>query len=158
MIRRACLEELGGFRQEFVPGEDWELWLRIAARYGVVEVDRPVARRRLHGESLTAGFTVESVGASHDRILRALFSDGLAGSRLESYAYAANDRTLAGVAAGLRQRGLFSSHLARALRRQPSLLLEAETWGTLADGAKTLLPQGVLATARRLRRAASGSA
>lgn len=65
----------------------------------------------------------------------------------------------AGVAAGLRQRGGFARHLALALRRRPGLLLEGETWGTLADGAKTLLPLPLLSAARRIKRgpAANGA-
>ena len=153
MIRRACFETLGGFRQDFVPGEDWEMWLRIAAAYDVVYVDRPIARRRIHGASLTSGFTVEMMEASHKLVLRALFDHGpLSGRRgLGRYAYACNDRTLAWLAANVRERRTFLRRLCAALARQPQLVLERETWRALSDGAKAFLPGPVIDAARRVR-------
>lgn len=155
MIRRSFFERHGGFRQEFVPGEDWELWLRVAAHHDLVYVGRPLARRRTHGESLTAGFTVESVVRSHERVLRSLFSETpLAGHRhLERYAYAANDRTIAGLAARLRQRGDFIRHISLAVRRDPTVLGQRATWQTLIEGGKALLPERALRVVRQMRHA-----
>jgi hypothetical protein len=153
MMRRSLLERVGGFRQESMPGEDWEMWLRLAAVSDVVYLSAPLARVRMHDESLTAKFTVESVEAAHSRILRSLFDEGeLAGfEHLRGYAYAAHYRTLARVAAHLRRRGAFARHMAQALREQPGLLGEACTYATLYGGAKTLVPEAVLHVGRALR-------
>jgi hypothetical protein len=153
MIRRSTFEELGGFRQDFVPGEDWELWLRIAAHHDVAYAHRPIALRRIHDESLTAGFTVEMMEASHARVLRALFEDGgaLAGrSGLQRYARACNERTLAWLAANSRQRVVFLHRIGRAIGVTPSLAFERETWRVLWDGAKAFLPSPVIEAARRV--------
>jgi len=160
MIRRAVLDDLGGFRQDFVPGEDWEMWLRIAAHHDLVYAERPLARRRIHDESLTAGFTVEMMEASHDHVLRALFSEGpLRGrTRLEGYAHACNDRTLAWLAANTRRRPTFLRRLARALGRRPGLVFERETWRVTIDGAKAFLPAPLLHAARRVRQRGAQSA
>ncbi len=33
LVRRSCLQAVGGFRKELTHLEDWDLWLRLAARY-----------------------------------------------------------------------------------------------------------------------------
>ncbi|MGH2348955.1 MAG: glycosyltransferase, partial [bacterium] len=50
IIRRRCLEDVGGFdgTDGLVLGQDYDLWLRIAERYEVAYVDRPLARYRVH--------------------------------------------------------------------------------------------------------------
>ncbi|MEX2159792.1 MAG: glycosyltransferase [Dehalococcoidia bacterium] len=153
MIRRVAFEQLGGFRQDFVPGEDWEMWTRVATAYDVAYVARPLALRRIHDASLTAGFTVEVMAASHARVLDALFTNGpLSGlDDLERYARACNDRSLAWLAANTRRRGPFLRYIGRALGQEPSLARERETYGALVDGAKTLLPRPVIDAARRVR-------
>jgi glycosyltransferase involved in cell wall biosynthesis len=153
MMRRSLLERVGGFRQESMPGEDWEMWLRIAAASDVVYLPQLLARVRIHDESLTAKFTVESVRAAHSKILRHLFEEKeLAGfEHLRGYAYAAHYRTLARVAAHLRRRWEFAKYVALALRQHPGLLSEACTYSTLYGGAKTLLPEGALRAGRALR-------
>jgi glycosyltransferase involved in cell wall biosynthesis len=35
MVRRAALEEVGGFSTDYAYGEDWELWFRLVRRYTV---------------------------------------------------------------------------------------------------------------------------
>lgn len=153
MMRRSLLERVGGFRQESMPGEDWEMWLRIAAVSDIVYLSQLLARVRMHDESLTAKFTVESVKAAHSKILQHLFEEKeLAGfEHLRGYAYATHYRTLARVAAHLRRRGAFARNMALALGRQPGLLAESCTYATLWGGAKTLVPEPVLGAGRSLR-------
>jgi glycosyltransferase involved in cell wall biosynthesis len=40
VVRRSVLEEVGGFDETYRMGIDWELWLRIAARYRFAFVDQ----------------------------------------------------------------------------------------------------------------------
>ena len=55
VVRREVYERLGGFdrRIQFV-GEDWEMWVRIAAHYPVWYEPTPLAEYRKHRVSLTA--------------------------------------------------------------------------------------------------------
>jgi GT2 family glycosyltransferase len=55
LVRRGCLDSVGGFdeRPEFFAVEDYDLWLRIAARFPVVYVPGDVAAIRRHGGSIS---------------------------------------------------------------------------------------------------------
>jgi glycosyltransferase involved in cell wall biosynthesis len=152
MIRKAAFERAGPFQAESVPGEDWDMWMRIAAYYDLAYVPRSLAYYRIHPASLTANLTLESVQASHLHTLNALFSrPDLPYTDLVGLAYAYLDRNLALQAAWLR-RPAFARYLLRVLRRRPRLVLERETWACLYQGAKLLVPLPVLEAARRLKR------
>jgi glycosyltransferase involved in cell wall biosynthesis len=152
MVRMTALQRVGSFRQECVPGEDWDVWLRIAAYYDHAYIARPLAYYRIHQNSATARYTLSSFVDSHLHTLRALFAQpDLPYPQLEKLAYACLDRTTAHVAARLRHRGPFARYLTRALRSQPRLYLEGETWNTLYEGLKLLAPFPALQALRRLK-------
>ena len=48
VLRRAVIDEVGGFDAAYPPCEDWDLWLRIAARHPVVGDPERRVRVRLH--------------------------------------------------------------------------------------------------------------
>jgi len=153
MVRRAALQRVGPFQPAAVPGEDWDVWLRIAAYFDQAYISRPLAYYRIHRNSATAAYTVASVADSHRNTLRALFArPDLPYPHLETLAYACLDRTIARVAARLRQRGPFVRHLARALWSKPPLSLEGETWNTLYEGGKAFLPLPLFRAVRVLKR------
>lgn len=52
LIRRACLDEVGLLDEELVYS-DWELWIRIAARYRVGVVAEPLVLYRIHGHNIS---------------------------------------------------------------------------------------------------------
>jgi Glycosyl transferase family 2 len=54
MIRREALERAGGFDEDVGSfGEDWLLWMKIAAQYPVYFLPEPLVAYRVHAESLT---------------------------------------------------------------------------------------------------------
>jgi hypothetical protein len=54
VVRRAVYEDVGGFAPSLDHcGEDWEMWMRIAARYPVWYEAEPLAVYRVHAGSLT---------------------------------------------------------------------------------------------------------
>jgi glycosyltransferase involved in cell wall biosynthesis len=50
IVRRECLDKIGIFDEKtnFVPAEDYDLWLRIATKYEFDYVDRPLVKYRDH--------------------------------------------------------------------------------------------------------------
>lgn len=54
VVRREVYEQLGGFDRRFsCCGEDWEMWVRIAAHYPVWYEVEPLAIYRIHSSSLS---------------------------------------------------------------------------------------------------------
>ena len=49
LMRRAVLEEVGGYRSVFPLAEDFDLWLRISERHALANVPDIVGRYRIHG-------------------------------------------------------------------------------------------------------------
>jgi glycosyltransferase involved in cell wall biosynthesis len=153
MVRMTALRRVGPFQQESVPGEDWDMWLRFAAYYDQAYIAKPLGYYRIHRDSATARYDFSSFVDSHLHTLRVLFGQAeLRYRQLDKLAYACLDRTTAHVAARLRHRGPFVRYLNRALRTQPHLFLEAETWNTLYEGCKLLLPFAALEAVGRVRR------
>ncbi len=46
LVRKDALDAVGGFDERFRGPEDYDLWLRLAARYTLVRLDLPLARYR----------------------------------------------------------------------------------------------------------------
>jgi glycosyltransferase involved in cell wall biosynthesis len=56
VVRRGVYERLGGFDHRGGFAEDWEMWVRIAARYPVAYLPEPLALYRVHAVSRTGRF------------------------------------------------------------------------------------------------------
>jgi glycosyltransferase involved in cell wall biosynthesis len=54
LVRRACLERVGGFDERLPSSEDWEMWLRLAEHYAFDYVDEVLVHLRRHGGSMQA--------------------------------------------------------------------------------------------------------
>lgn len=48
MVRRSCLEAVQGFDQKLMSAEDWDLWIRLAARYEFAVIREPLVLYRQH--------------------------------------------------------------------------------------------------------------
>ncbi len=58
LVRKECLKHVGLFDESIKYASDHDLWLRIAAKYKVGEIDKPLAKYRMHGERLSNGHEV----------------------------------------------------------------------------------------------------
>jgi glycosyltransferase involved in cell wall biosynthesis len=54
MMRRVCIEAAGGYRATFAHAEDYDLWLRIAERHGLANIQEPLTRYRVHADQVSA--------------------------------------------------------------------------------------------------------
>lgn len=77
MLRREVFDDVGYFaenRHRFpVDVEDWELWLRVAARWRVGVAPRVLMHVRRHGENAT--LDIESLEAAYANLLEVAFAD-----------------------------------------------------------------------------------
>lgn len=53
LLRRSCLATTGLFDESLPIGQDTDLWFRIALAFPFTFVDRPLVKRRFHGENVT---------------------------------------------------------------------------------------------------------
>jgi glycosyltransferase involved in cell wall biosynthesis len=68
VVRRECLERIGGFDETIVAASDWDFWLRIAEHYDFHYIDRELYRYRIHGGNVT--FDYERQTAGRESILK----------------------------------------------------------------------------------------
>lgn len=55
LVEKAVLDELGGFDETLVVGEDYELWLRLSQTLPMLGLEQPTALYRQHPHSITRG-------------------------------------------------------------------------------------------------------
>jgi glycosyltransferase involved in cell wall biosynthesis len=53
VLRRKVLDDLGAFDESFPCSQDWDLWIRVVARYPIVYVDRPLTTIRRSDDSIS---------------------------------------------------------------------------------------------------------
>lgn len=74
VVRRSVYEELGGFDNRLACAEDWEMWVRVAARFPVYYEERPLACYRLHGNSNTGRNLRDGRSLDYTRLAIELFA------------------------------------------------------------------------------------
>jgi glycosyltransferase involved in cell wall biosynthesis len=74
LVRRACYATVGNFDERRLWGIDWQMWLRLAARFGVAYSPHVAACYRVHGASGTATALFSADNCSQDlEVLRWAF-------------------------------------------------------------------------------------
>jgi hypothetical protein len=128
VVRRTVLEQVGGYDESLHVCEDWDLWLRIAARFRFDYVDAPLAWVRRHGGNthLTAGTNVRDSFRVLERIPRYAGGWARLGHGVRAHAYAeAHLRAAMSLYMAGDARGALS-HVARAITRDPVSLSRIE--------------------------------
>jgi glycosyltransferase involved in cell wall biosynthesis len=131
LIRRQALIEVGGFDETLTPAEDWDMWLRLAARYHFVLVPAPHILYRQSANSESSNLLrMESACV---RVIKSAFKqapDSLQHLKRHSFAniykyliFKCFDRSVK------RSRALVAAKfLWGAVRNEPSLLQKRITW------------------------------
>jgi glycosyltransferase involved in cell wall biosynthesis len=84
MVRRECLDEVGWFDEGLVYIEDWELWLRLAARYEFVFTPQVLAGYRAEMEDTLAKMDRCGVQETVPRMIERAFDNLPAGSSFKA--------------------------------------------------------------------------
>jgi GT2 family glycosyltransferase len=155
VVRRDVYERLGGFDARLAWTEDWEMWVRIAARYPVWFEPEPLALYRIHSASSSGRLTrtAESIRDTRRAIevirahLPAEGEEELAAEARHELATTALRRARRLIGAGDLAAG--SAHLREALRTETSvgvLTRSAFVAGLLLSAAarrrRSLKPEG----------------
>lgn len=125
VVRRTCLDRVGGFDETLLFGTDWDIWLRVAQHYGMANLDQPLATYRQSAGSVSRGPRRREAPAMFRRVLDKLFADPtrLAGlppstvERLRRRAYGSLEITIALMLLGPPWR-----HLLTAARLSPAVV------------------------------------
>lgn len=83
VFSRTVFEQVGGYRTALRPSEDYDLWLRIADRHAIANLDEPLLAYRVHPQSVSMRNLRQQVlsrlaAQAAARIRRAGGDDGLA--------------------------------------------------------------------------------
>lgn len=149
MVRRACLEQVGPFNESLAVGEDYNLWLRIAARWNVAVIPEALAIRHVSPGSL-------SLTTTPDRALKTMIA-GFEHVMESSPSLSNHDRKALRKVIAKRYYE-YGSYLLREGKRPESQrqLLRAARYGSrdwrlLPKLVLGLLPHSTFAALRRLR-------
>jgi GT2 family glycosyltransferase len=125
LVRKSALLRVGGFDESLSYGEDWELWLRLAALYPFVAVPRPQVLYRMSASAASADTSqmearsLKVIERVFDRVPESL--QHLKKYRLSNFYQYLTFRTLEKPL--LRQKGVTAArYLWLALKQDPSLL------------------------------------
>jgi glycosyltransferase involved in cell wall biosynthesis len=127
VVRRAVYEALGGFDRRLVCSEDWEMWVRIAARFPIWYEPQPLALYRVHTQSNTGRHVSTADDMAFTRKAIAIFADYLPSDRAGEITsgarrtYAATALEMARRLRGAGDRAGSQAQIREALRLAPSL-------------------------------------
>ena len=69
IIRRDALMEIGLWDETVAIAEDWNMWLKLSARFGIEYVDETLAAYRLHGDNMMKGASIQNILDSNLAVL-----------------------------------------------------------------------------------------
>ncbi|MBW4502901.1 MAG: glycosyltransferase family 2 protein [Scytonema hyalinum WJT4-NPBG1] len=72
MVRRCCFDTVGEFDPNLRNIDDWDMWIRIAARYPFAVIKEPLMRYRIHLNNMTKNWQV--VEEAFEMIIEKAFS------------------------------------------------------------------------------------
>jgi glycosyltransferase involved in cell wall biosynthesis len=140
LVRRACLERLGGFRRDLRGGDDYEMWLRIVRTHRIAFLPGRVGIYRWHDGNMSYGYDQRLRYADRLAIYRGLLRYGLSSAErsqvLHRCAQLAHDEAVNAI--NQKRYREAARHYALAVRDDPFIGLKIP-WGRLAHPAYRLL-------------------
>ncbi len=148
IVSRQLLEQVGGFDESLVMCEDYDLWLRLAARSQVDAIDEPCTLVTRHAEhSGNELISFEDCARVFDKVRRTRGTEHLQAILREKSAEVA-----IGIARGHAVRGNLAAALRTLVASAPGSWRYPWWWsGALGTAARGLVPPAALALARARR-------
>ncbi|HSL28261.1 MAG TPA: glycosyltransferase [Anaerolineales bacterium] len=130
VVRRDVYEDLGGFDSRLICTEDWEMWVRIAARYPIWYETEPLAAYRMHSASNTGRHVRSGDDIRYTRMAIEIFksylpvekADRITEKARETYAFSALETAYAMFLKRDRSAMLAQAREALHLSRSPRVL------------------------------------
>ena len=146
VVRRACLDEVGGFDEDFFRAQDWDLMVRLAEVTHYARIAEMLTERRLHARSLSV--THAHLYRKYNLMVleRAVARRPDLYDDLKGRAFG-----LAYLRFGLQHYSAFRMVEARGEFR--AALTHAFSWRAFSYWLRTFLPRGVVRCLRRIRMA-----
>jgi glycosyltransferase involved in cell wall biosynthesis len=130
VIKKSCIDEVGGFSETLRAISDWDLWIRISTRWPIVFIPDPLALYRIHGRNSFIELN-ESGQVNRERLLmlrdtiHALSDSAFDNQSKRQTLYATYAYIVMQQAYGLFSRSQYSkavAYLALAFKLRPALL------------------------------------
>ena len=144
VTRRSCLNEVGFFDTSIRMGEDIDLWLRLSRRYSVGYIAEPLAKYRVHLNSITGRRSFKALKDFQTAFLQ----HALEGLESEPYYRSLKRKTYSGLycylseeAAHGGQRTTGFRYILKAIQTCPELLLQKDGAFFLMSVAGGFLPK-----------------
>lgn len=154
MVRRLCLDEVGGFSEEIGGiAEDLHFIVRLAKRYNAAYIAEPLAKSRIHSESLSHNVDPRSAEKAFLIILKEIFDDAAISpyfQQWKSKSYSKYYRFIANYAYG-KDMKLARHYLGKALMIHPQNLFHREGVSNAYMYSKAFLPNRLRLSLKDLR-------
>jgi glycosyltransferase involved in cell wall biosynthesis len=139
LFRRSCFDKVGLFNPNLRSCEDWDMWIRLAKEYAIGYLAEPLAKYRVHTQSLTGHFVAESVKKDYIDLLNSVFKDVDFGPRyahLQRKAYFSMYCYLAKISAERGHRTTGIKYIFQSFLTCPSMFIKPDGISILIDTAK----------------------
>ena len=158
MVRKRCFDDVGLFDPKYSPlGEDWDMWTRIARRYDVAYIAKPLGIYLDHAGSegnIYAKVDPWTLERLRLRYLQQVLQDPEIGhlyQDVKANAFARHHSHVATRAYKAREMGLARSHIMRALRVRPQEFLGPKGLAMVWLFLKTWMPVPMLESGRGVK-------
>lgn len=141
VVRRSVYEDLGGFDSRLRCAEDWEMWVRIAARYPIWYEPAILCSYRMHTHSNTGRHVNTGEDMRYSRMAIEIFREYLPGSQAGAIARRAK-QTYAQSALGNAYSMLMEGKLSAAAAQTTEALRFSASFSVFAQLARLLLKAG----------------
>lgn len=86
LVPRGIFDKIGFFKPHLSYAEDYDLWLRIAKKYNIYSINKPLVLYRVHGDKLSAGLEKIEFYAMLARF-EAMQNESVDSNRVYNHAY-----------------------------------------------------------------------